>query len=111
MKITPKVKKFQQGGTVAQDTAPAEDQTVNDGATAPETVGEEAPQGDQGQDPIAMLAQMAQQALQSQDCNTAMQVCQAFLEVIQQMQGQAPQPAQGEPVFRKGGRLAYRIKK
>jgi hypothetical protein len=41
----------------------------------------------------------------------AMQVCQAFLEILQQMQGGAPEEPQGEPVFRKGGVLVKRIKK
>jgi len=51
---------------------------------------EEAPVQEQ-QDPIMMLAQMSAQALQSQDCQMAMQVCQAFLEMMQQ--NQAPQEA------------------
>ena len=63
------------------------------------------------QDPIMMLAQMSAQALQNQDCQMAMQVCQAFLEIVQQMQGSAPEEPQGEPVFRKGGVLVRRIKK
>lgn len=54
------------------------------------------------QDPIAMLAEMSMQALQSQDCQMAMQVCEGFVALIQQMQGGAP--AQ-EPVFRKGGKM------
>lgn len=84
MKITPKTRKFQEGGAAPQPEA-------------------------QQQDPIMMLAQMAQQALQGQDCQAAMQVCQAFLQVVQEMQG-APQESGGEPVFRKGGVLIRRIK-
>lgn len=111
MKITPKVKKFQQGGPVAPEAAPTEEPTVNGGAPVEEGAPQEAPQEGGEQDPIMMLAQMSAQALQAQDCQMAMQVCQAFLEVVQQMQGQAPQEPQGEPVFQKGGRLAYRMKK
>lgn len=87
--------------------APAEEPTVEGGAPAGE------PTPDQGgeQDPIMMLAQMSAQAIQSQDCQMAMQVCQAFLEIVQQMQGGAPEEPQGEPVFRKGGTLVRRIKK
>lgn len=70
-----------------------------------------APEQGGGQDPIMMLAQMSAQALQSQDCQLAMQVCQAFIEIVQQMQGGAPEEPQGEPVFRKGGILVRRIKK
>ena len=74
-------------------------------------VDETAPDQGEEQDPIMMLAQMSAQALQAQDCQMAMQVCQAFLEIVQQMQGGAPEEPQGEPVFRKGGSLVRRIKK
>lgn len=63
------------------------------------------------QDPMAMLLQGAQQAVQNQDCQIAMQVCQMLLEAAGG--GGAPQqgaPApEGEPVYRKGGRLLRRI--
>lgn len=93
MKISLKnnVKKFQTGGTMA----PAD---PNQGGE------QQAPE----QDPIMMLADMSAQALQSQDCEMAMQVCQAFLEIVQQMQ--APEAPQGEPVFKKGGSIVRRIK-
>ena len=105
MKITPKnqeTRKFQVGGAMPAG-APAEDPTVGGGAPT----GEPAPE----QDPIMMLAQMSAQAIQAQDCQMAMQVCQTFLEIVQQMQGGAPEEPQGEPVFRKGGTLVRRIKK
>ena len=70
---------------------------------------QEAPAG--AEDPMMQLIQAAAQALQGQDCNLAMQVCQAFLEIVQQMQGGAPEEPQGEPVFRRGGTLVRRIKK
>jgi len=93
MRVNNQIKRMQEGGAV--------------NATQTET-----PQNNeqsQGQDPIAMLAQMAQQALQSKDANMAFQVCQGFLELIQQMsQGQGEQQAQGEPVYKKGGKIAYR---
>ena len=39
----------------------------------------------------------------------AFQVCQGFLELVQQMsQGQGQQQQGGEPVYRKGGKIAYR---
>lgn len=95
MKLEPKnVKKFQEGG---QMTAPTENPEAG---TAPEGQ----------QDPMMQLAQMAVQALQSQDCNLAMQVCDTFVQMLQQAQG-APAPEdQGEPVFRAGGKLNRRIK-
>lgn len=116
MKVTPKnhVKKFQMGGPMGPEEAPAEGAPV--GAEVPEggapMEGGAAAPGEGGQDPIMMLAQMSAQALQAQDCQMAMQVCQAFLQIVQQMQGGgAPAEPQGEPVFRKGGVLVRRIKK
>lgn len=108
MKITPKsqVLKFQVGGQMPTE-APVEEPTA--GGAAP--VDQPAPEGGQEEDPIMMLAQMAAQALQSGNCDMMAQVCQAFLEIVQQMQGGAPEEPQGEPVFRKGGTLARRIKK
>ena len=72
--------------------------------------GEMAPQPAQaGGDPTEQLIQLAMQALQNQDCNAAMQVCDILVQMLQQ---QAPQEApQGEPVYRKGGILAKRVRK
>ena len=74
-----------------------------------------APQG--GEDPMAMLMQGAQQAIQAQDCEIAMQVCQMLLELAggggapaeAAPAEAAPAPAEGEPVYRRGGRLVRRI--
>lgn len=90
-------RKYQEGGPM-----PA-------GAPAP------APQG--GQDPMAMLMQGAQQAVQAQDCEIAMQVCQMLLELAgggnapasPAPEATAPAPAEGEPVYRRGGKLLRRI--
>ena len=92
-----KLRKFQEGGA-----APA-------GAPTDQS---QAPGQTQEQDPLAQIAQMAMQALQNKDCNAAMQVCAAFVQMLQQSQqgqgtGQAPE---GEPVYRKGGKLVRRIK-
>lgn len=107
MKFRPKdsIKKFQMGGPVEGTPAEAApEQMPAEGAPAP---GSEGGQGD----PLMEVAQLAAQALQSQDCTAAMQVCQIFLQMVQQMQGQPePEPA-GEPVFRKGGILVRRNKK
>ena len=90
MKITPtNVKKFQMGGQMA-----------------PENAAPEAAQEQTTQHPLVQLAQMAAQALQSQDCNMAMQVCQGFVQLIQSSQGEPT-----EPVYRKGGTLVRRIRK
>ena len=97
------IKKFQEGGA-----APAP------GPENPEMTEQAGAPAGGGEDPLMQIAQAAMQALQSQDCNMAMQVCEAFVQMIQQAQGggaeQAPE-AQGEPVYRAGGRLIRRIKK
>lgn len=111
MKITYKnavkqTKKFQQGGPVG---TPAE------GAEAPvsqeEAPEEPAPEEGGQEDPMMQLAQLFAQGLQNQDCQMLAQGAQMFLQLVEQSQGGGAEEPQGEPVFRKGGRLAYRIKK
>ena len=87
------IKKFQEGGAMPAEGAPVEQ--------APEGG---APVEGGGEDPLMQLAQAAMQALQSQSCEMAMQVCQAFVQMIQQAQGGAEQP-QAEPIYKKGGKL------
>ena len=94
------IKKFQEGGAMPQDPNAAAG----------------APQG--GEDPTAMLMQGAQQAVQNQDCQIAIQVCQMVLEMLggggapaESAGPEATAPEQGEPVYRAGGRLIRRIKK
>ena len=50
---------------------------------------------------------MAVQALENQDCNMAMQVCQGFVQMIQSAAPEQP----SEPVYRRGGTLVRRIRK
>ena len=111
MKITYKnavkqTKKFQQGGPVG---APAE------GTEAPVSQGEapEEPAPEEGgqEDPMMQLTQLFAQGLQNQDCQMLAQGAQLFLQLVEQSQGGGAEEPQGEPVFRKGGRLACRIKK
>ena len=89
------IKKFQEGGA-----APAPK------AAAPQ-------QG--GEDPTAMLMQGAQQAVQNQDCQIAIQVCQMVLEMLgapaEEGEPGAGGAPQSEPVYRRGGRLVRRIQK
>ena len=89
-------RKFQEGGAMPAGAAP------------------QGPQG--GEDPMAMLMQGAQQAVEAQDCQIAMQVCQMLLELAgggapaeAAPAEAAPAPAEGEPVYRRGGRLVRRI--
>ena len=111
MKITYKnavkqTKKFQQGGPVG---APAE------GTEAPvsqeEAPEEPAPEEEGQENPMMQLAQLFAQGLQNQDCQMLAQGAQMFLQLVEQSQGGGAEEPQGEPVFRKGGRLAYRIEK
>lgn len=90
------IKKFQEGGA----------------APAPEAA---APQQG-GEDPTAMLMQGAQQAVQNQDCQIAIQVCQMVLEMLGGAPAEEDEPGAGgapqsEPVYRRGGRLVRRIQK
>ena len=111
MKITYKnavkqTKKFQQGGPVG---APA------DGAEAPvsqeEAPEEPAPEEEGQEDPMMQLAQLFAQGLQNQDCQMLAQGAQMFLQLVEQLQGGGAEEPQGEPGFRTGGRLDYRIEK
>ena len=80
------ISKFQDGG-VAPTPIPAEQQ---------------APQGD----PMEQLVMAAMTAVQNQDPNMAMEVCMMLLELAGVAPGQAPVGAeQGQPVFRKGGKM------
>ena len=87
---------------------------LQEGGAMPAGAPAAAPQG--GEDPMAMLMQGAQQAIQTQDCQIAMQVCQMLLELAgggapaeAAPAEAAPAPAEGEPVYRRGGKLLRRI--
>nr|DAR22827.1 MAG TPA: hypothetical protein [Caudoviricetes sp.] len=107
-------KKFQQGGPVEAPVGeePMPEEGMQEGAQEEEPMPEEGtPEGGGEQDPMMQLAQMFAQGLQNQDCQMLMQGAQMFLQLLQQSQdGGQPQEPQGEPVFRRGGRLAYRIR-
>ena len=90
--------KFMQEGGVAPEAAP-----VEKAPAAPE----------QGGSPEEQIIMACQQAVQTQDCQLAMQVCQA---VLQMLGGGAPQEApaapEGQaPVYKKGGKLSKWISK
>lgn len=94
-----KIKKFQMGGEVPAGTpAPA---------SAP--VEATAPAGD---DVLMQIAQLFAQGLQTGDCNLLAQGAEAFLMLLQQASAPAPMEAatQGQPVFKKGGKLIGRKK-
>ena len=90
-----KLLKFQEGGEMAP--------------TEP-TPTEPAPA--EGGSPEEQIIQAAAQAVQTQDAQLALQVCQALVEMAGG--GAQPAPAAPEgaaPVYRKGGRLSRWIKK
>lgn len=95
-------KKFQAGGAMVEDPAaqaPTEGGAPMEGQPAGGTNPEEM---------LIQLAEVAMQALQNQDCQAALSVCQGFVQMIQGMQGGgAEQPA--EPVYRRGGKLLKRL--
>lgn len=81
MKIVEKVKKFQQGGPM-----PA------------------------AGDPMAQLMQVAAEAVQTQNCEAAMAVCQALLQLAQ---GEGPAPEEApmeEPTFARHGARLVKVK-
>jgi hypothetical protein len=72
--------------------------------------GGEMPQESQeGANPQDQIMQLAQQALQGQDCQAAMQVCQIIMQAMSQQGGGQEQPmeqgASGQmmPAYKKGG--------
>lgn len=83
------------------------------GGEAPVAAPEAAPS--QAQDPVMEIASLMAQALQTGDCNIAMQACEAFLMLLQQASGSAQAPVgqtpEGQPVFKKGGKMVKRVKK
>ena len=87
-------RKFQEGGAMpAPEAAPAE--------AAPA----EAPQGG---DPMEQIYQMAAEIVQQLGPDAAAMLAQAIMEMLQGG-GEAPAP-QGEPVYKKGGKLIGRMR-
>lgn len=86
------IKKFQQGGPMPAETAAAP-------APAPA-------QGGQDQ-MMAQLEQMAMEIIQSVGPEGAAMLAEMIMSMLQ-----SQTPAQeGQPVFRKGGKIAYRTRK
>lgn len=97
------VQKFQEGGTMPTEDPAMAGGPAPEGAPAPE-------QG--GGDPMTQLVELGNQALQTQDCNLAMQFVQI---VLQQLGAGTPSPEQAPegqaPVFKRGGRLSRMVPK
>ena len=96
-KLNEMIRKFQEGGPVS-------------GPEETEAAPAEAPAG--GEDPTAQILEAAMAALQNQDCNLAMQVLQAIVQMLGGGAPEGPAVPQGQqPVFGKGGRLIKFISK
>ena len=91
------IPKFQEGGQMMEE-APME------GAPVEEAPVEGAPGGEG--DPMMELMNLAAQAVQSNDCEAAMTVCQVLLQMVQGQE--APQE---QPVFKMGGKLSRTLRK
>lgn len=82
--------------------------------SAPATGAPAGPEG--GQDLIMQIADIFAQGLQSGDCNMLAQGAQMFIQLISQAmnqagpQGPVDQAPEGEPVFKKGGKIVKRKK-
>lgn len=83
MKISNKVAKFQEGGAMPVEAAAAPQEQGN---------------------PMEQILQAAAQAVQANDPQMALQVCQALVQLAQQAQGGA-QPQEAPAYQRKGGKL------
>lgn len=99
VKNVERIQRFQQGGPAPMPQDPAQQSAAQP----------------QGQDPLLQIAEIMAQGLQTQNCELLAQGAQAFLMLLQQAQGGAEQQApvgepQGEPVFKKGGKICGRKK-
>ena len=104
-----KLRKFQMGGPMPEEGMPMEGMPMEAGAEAGAMAGAEAGAmaGEEaaGGDPIVQLVEMAMQALQAQDPQMAMAVCEGLVQLVQGGGG-APGGAPEEPVMmRKGGKM------
>lgn len=106
-----KIKVFQMGGPMGPEAAPEQAAPAGAPAEAAGAAPQETAAEEQAADPIMQIAQVAMQALETEDCEAAMAVCEAFIQLVQQSQGGAPEEAapEGEPVYRNGGVLSRRI--
>jgi hypothetical protein len=104
MKIESKVKRFQQGGA-----APAPQEAPEGGAPAGGAPAEGGAPQEGGQNPMDQILQVAEQAVQTQNCEAALAVCQALVQVAGG--GAAPAEApQEEPTFARNGAKLIRVR-
>lgn len=104
MRIVNKFRKFQEGGAMPAE-APMEGAPAEGAPMGPE----EAPEG--GEDPMMQILQVAAQAVQTQNCEAAMAVCQALIQIAQGAGGPAPEEAPQEPTFARYGARLVRVRR
>lgn len=90
---------------------------MQEGGVAPAAPVEAAPAGQEtGGDVIMQIADIFAQALQNGDCNMLAQGAEMFIQLVSQAMGQGvpqgpvDQAPEGEPIFKRGGRLVRRKK-
>lgn len=87
---------------------------LQEGGAAPEAAPEEAAPAapEQGGSPEEQIIQAAAQAVQTQDAQLALQVCQALVEMAGGGGQEAPAAPEGQaPVYKKGGKFSKWVKK
>lgn len=99
-KYNKEISKFQMGGEIPQDP----------NAQAPMEQGASQVNQDE-QAAMDQLAQMAAQIIQSLGGDNAALLAQIIMEMLQGGQAPVGEPQEGEPVFKKGGKLCGRMKK
>ena len=87
---------------------------MQEGGVAPEAAPAEAPAAPEqaGGSPEEQIIQAAAQAVQTQDAQLALQVCQALVQMAGGGAQEAPAAPEGQqPVYKKGGKLSKWISK
>lgn len=80
-----------------------------EGGVPEEGVPAEQGSGAEGQDPMAQILEVAAQAVQTQNCEAAMAVCQALMQIAQGG-GEQEQAPQEEPTFARNGAKLVRVR-
>lgn len=105
MRIQSKIQRFQEGGAAPMPQDPAAGGAPAGGA--PMEGG--APEGAPAADPMQQILQVAQQAVQTGNCEAAMAVCQALVQATGGGMGPGEAP-QEEPTFARNGSKLKRVR-
>lgn len=85
------IKKYQQGGPMPAEAAPALEMGSQDQM-------------------MAQLEQMAMEIIQSMGPEGAAMLAEMIMQMLQSAQQPVGAPAEGQPVFKRGGKLARRVR-